>query len=82
MYGMGLDYALNRVLRMLEIFSRSREQEVEGGDSRVVVAVGEQERVIYFKRWHRRWRKPVNVVTPYKNSVPATGAYIHLAYIQ
>ena len=33
MYGMGLGYALNCVLRMLEIFSRGRESEVEGDDS-------------------------------------------------
>ena len=37
MYGVELDYALNCVLRMLEIFSRGREPEVEGDDSRVVV---------------------------------------------
>ena len=61
-------------LRMLKIFSRGREQEVEGDDSRVVVAVGKRETAIYLKRWGRRWRKRVNVVTPYKNSVPAAGA--------
>ena len=63
MYGMGLGYALNCILRMLEIFSRGREPELEGNDSLVVVAVEKQERV-YLKRWRRRWRKPVNVVTP------------------
>ena len=62
------------VQHMFEIFSRGREPEVEGDDSRVVVAVGKRERAIYLKRWRRRWRKPVNVVTPYKNSVPAAGA--------
>ena len=50
------------VLRMLEIFSRGREPEVEGDDSR--------ETAIYFKRWRRSWREPVNVVTPYNNCVP------------
>ena len=46
---MGLDYVLNCVLSILEIFSRGREPEVEGDDSRVVVAVGKQERAIYLK---------------------------------
>ena len=73
MYGMGLGYALNCVLRMLEIFSRGRESEVEGDDSLVVVAVEIRERAIYLKRWRRRWRKPVNVFTAYKNSVPGHG---------
>ena len=40
-----------------------REPEVEEDDSRVVVAVRKRETVIYFKRWRRRWKKPVNVVT-------------------
>ena len=74
MYGMGLGYALNCVLRMLQFFSRGREPEVEGDDSLVVVAIEKLERVIYFKRWRRRWRKPVCVVTPDKNCVPAVGA--------
>ena len=74
MYGVELDYALNCVLRMLEIFSRGREPEVEGDDSRVVVvAIRKRETAIYLKRWRRRWRKPVNVVTPYKECVPAAG---------
>ena len=59
---MGLDYALNWILRMLEIISRGREP--EGEDNRVVVAVGKRETAIDLKRWRRRWRKPVNVVTP------------------
>ena len=80
MYGIGLGYALNCVLRMFEIFSRGREPEVEGDDSLVVFAVEKRERAIYLKRWRRRWRKPVNVVTPYKNCVPAAGA--RKAYIQ
>ena len=37
MYGIGLDYAS---CACSEIFSRDREPEVEGDDSRVVVAVG------------------------------------------
>ena len=57
---MGLIYALNCALRMLEIFSRGPEPEV-GDDSLVVVAIEKRERAIYFKRWRRRWRKPVNV---------------------
>ena len=56
MYGMGLGYALNCILCMLEIFSRGREPEV-GDDSRIVVAVGKRERAIYLKRWRRTWRK-------------------------
>ena len=47
MYGRGLGYALNCVLRMLEIFSRGRESEVEGDDSLVIVAVEKRERTIY-----------------------------------
>ena len=74
MYRMGSSYSLNCVRRMLEIFSRGLELEVEGDDSLVVFAVEKQERAIYLKRWRRRWRKPVNVVTAYKNSVPAAGA--------
>ena len=68
MYGVGLDYAF---LCMLEIFSGDREREVEGDDSRVV-AVDKRETAIYLKRWRRKWKKPVNVVTP--NCVPAAGA--------
>ena len=34
MQGMGLDYALNCVLRICEIFSRGREPEIEGDHSR------------------------------------------------
>ena len=64
MYGVGLDYELNCILHMLKIFSRGREPEVEGDDSLVVLAVGKRERAIYLKRWRRRWRKSVNVVTP------------------
>ena len=60
--------------RMLEIFSRGRESEVEEDYSRVVVAVEKQERAIYLKWWRRRRRKPVKVVTPHKNCVPAAGA--------
>ena len=75
MYGMGLDYALNCVRRMLEIFSRGGEPEVEGDGVRVVVAVGKRERAIYLKRWCRRLRKPVDVVTLYKNSVPHVCAW-------
>ena len=80
MYGMGLGYALNCVLPMLEIFSRGREPEVEGDVSLVIVAVEKRERAIYLKRWRRRWRELVNLVTPYKNCVPAAGA--HMACIQ
>ena len=40
---MGLGYALNCVLRMLEIFSRGHEPGVEGDDSLVVDAVEKQE---------------------------------------
>ena len=43
---MGLGYALNCVQHMLEIFSRSREPEVEGDDSLVFVAVEKRERII------------------------------------
>ena len=82
MYGMGLGYALNCVLRMLEIFSRGRESEVEGDDSLVVVAVEKRERAIYFKRWRRRWRKPVNVLTSNKSSVPAAGARIGMLSVK
>ena len=49
------------------IFSGGREPEEEG--SCVVVAVGKIETVIYLKGWHGRWRKLVNVVTPYKNYI-------------
>ena len=65
---------------MLDIFSGGRGPEVEGDNSRVVVTVGKRETAIYFKRWHRRRRKPVNAVTPYKNCVLATGA--SMPYIQ
>ena len=44
---------------------------MEVGDGiRVVVAVGKQEIQIYFERWRRRWRKPVNVVTLFKKRIP------------
>ena len=43
--------------------SGGREPEVEGDDSLVVVAIGKRQRAIYLKRWSRRWRKPVCVVT-------------------
>ena len=72
---MGLGYALNCVLRMLRIFSRGLEPEVEGDDYLVIVAVEKRERSIYLKRWCRRWM-PVNAVTPYKNCVPAAGVRI------
>ena len=44
-------------------FPRGREA-VEGDDSLVVVAIEKRERAIYFKRWRRKWRKPMNVVIP------------------
>ena len=77
---MGLGYELNCVLCMLRIFSRGLEPEVEGDDNLVIVAVKKRERSIYLKRWCRRWRMPVNAVTPYKNCVPAAG--VRMACIQ
>ena len=68
------------VLNMLQIFSEGREPEVEADGIRVVVAFGKREVAIYLKRRRRRWRMLVNVVTLYKNCVPAAGA--RMAYIQ
>ena len=62
------------VLRMLEIFSGGRRLNVDGDDSRVVVTVGKLETAIHLKSWRRRWRKPVNVVTPYKNCITGHGS--------
>ena len=50
-----------------------------GDDSVVVVAVEKRERAIYFKRWRRRWRKPVNVVTPYNRGRPPAALKPHAA---
>ena len=41
-------------------FSVDCYREVEGDDSRVVVAVGKREMAIYVKRCRRRWRKLVS----------------------
>ena len=73
---MGSGYALNCVLHMLKILSRGREPEVEGDDSRVVVAVEKRERAIYLNRWRRRWRKLVNVVKVLSRQVTSLGSHI------
>ena len=57
------------VLRMFVIFTGGK-----GDDSRVVYAVGKRETAIYLKRWYRRWRKLLNVVTHYKNCIPGRGS--------
>ena len=49
MHGVGLDYALNCVLRIIGIFSQGCEPEIED-DSRVVVAVRKRERSNLFKK--------------------------------
>ena len=57
------------VLHTLEIFSGAVRRK-----KKETIAVGKQGTAIYLKRWRRRWRKPVNVVIPYRNCIPGCGS--------
>ena len=53
-----------------------REPEVEGDNSRVVVAVGKRERAILFKKLAQKMEEASECSYPYKNCVPAAGVHV------